>query len=247
MSNSASQQVETKTRILDTAEQLFSDHGFRDVSLRQITREAEVNIASVNYHFGSKEALVAEVLTRVISPINELRLKLLDEAEARHGVNAVPIEEILESVHRPVVNQLKASPHNSSVYLKLAGRCLAEPTDNFSGTLVGLFNEMISRFMAAVSKSLPDIDSTDLFWRMHFSFGTMIHALTHGDRVTVFSQGMVQSTDPEDILRRLIDFTAAGMRAESSSPEPKQKRSLSVKSAVSGVAALLLLNSCESL
>lgn len=244
------QQVETRTRILDTAESLFSDHGFRDVSLRQITREAGVNIASVNYHFGSKEALIAEVLTRVISPINEQRLALLDEAEARHGGGPVPIEAILESVHRPVVNQLKASPHHSSVYLKLAGRCLAEPTENFSETLVALFHEMISRFMRAVSCSLPELDQTDLFWRMHFSFGTMVYALTHGDRVTVFSQGRIESTDPEDILRRLIEFTAAGLRAESGVPVTPAKspaKSAPLKSAASGLAALCLLSSCESL
>lgn len=247
------QQSETKTRILDTAEQLFSDHGFRDVSLRQITREAGVNIASVNYHFGSKEALIAEVLTQVIAPINQQRLRLLDEVEARYEGRPVPIEEILESVHRPVVNQLTASPHQSSVYLKLAGRCLAEPTENFSETLVNLFREMISRFMKAVSFSLPHVADTDLFWRMHFSFGTMVYALTHGDRVTLFSQGRVQSTDPEDILRRLIDFTAAGLRAESSAIEkapPKKtqpKKKKGTAAAVSALAALLLLSSCESL
>ena len=69
---------ETRNRILDTAESLFSDHGFRDVSLRCITKQAGVNIASVNYHFGSKDALVIEVFTRVVAPINRERIALLD-------------------------------------------------------------------------------------------------------------------------------------------------------------------------
>lgn len=248
MTKTAAQQTETRTRILDTAELLFSDHGFRDVSLRQITREADVNIASVNYHFGSKEALIAEVLTRVIAPINEQRMRLLDEAEARHGGNPIPIEEVLESIHRPVVNQLTASPHHSSVYLKLAGRCLAEPTENFTETLANLFHEMICRLMAAVKHSLPNVDETDLFWRMHFSVGTMVYALTHGDRVAMFSQGRVQSTDPEDILRRLIDFTAAGFKAESSSSDaPPKKASSLPKTVLTAAGALLLLSSCKSL
>lgn len=249
MSKHTIQQAETRDRILDTAERLFSDHGFRDVSLRQITREADVNTASVNYHFGSKDALITEVFSRVVSPINEQRLRLLDAAEERHGVHPVPIEEILESIHRPVVNQLKASPLQSSVYLKLAGRCLAEPMDHFSETLVEMFHEMINRFMRAMAKSLPDVDQTDLFWRMHFSFGTMVYALTHGDRVTVFSQGHVKSTEPEDILRRLIDFTAAGLRAESSTKPKKENKSprRAVRSGALGIAGLLLLSSCESL
>ena len=109
MSAKDANEKETKLQILDTAESLFSDHGFRDVSLRQITREARVNTAAVNYHFGSKEALITEVLTRVISPINRERLRLLEQAEERYGENAIPVEEILECLHRPVVGQRVAT------------------------------------------------------------------------------------------------------------------------------------------
>ncbi|MDF1826608.1 MAG: efflux transporter outer membrane subunit [Verrucomicrobiales bacterium] len=248
MSKTAAQQTETRTRILDTAELLFSNHGFRDVSLRQITSEANVNIASVNYHFGSKDSLVAEVLTRVIAPINEQRLTLLDEVESRYGERPAPVEEILESIHRPVVNQLKESSHLSSVYLRLAGRCLAEPAENFSETLVDLFQEVVCRFMKAVKHSLPGVDETDLFWRMHFSFGTMVYALTHGDRVTAFSRGRIQSTDPEEILRRLIDFTAAGLKAESKKEQtPTGKTAPASRILLTSAATLLFLSSCKSL
>ena len=154
---------ETRTRILDTAESLFSDHGFVDVSLRRITKEAGVNIASVNYHFGSKDALVNEVFTRVIAPINRERLALLGQSEANHGSAPVPLEEILEALHRPVVNQLKQSGLNESVYLKLAGRCLAESGTTFSDKLAKLFEEMLNRFMSATCKSLPHLSEADIF------------------------------------------------------------------------------------
>ncbi|MEM9016620.1 MAG: TetR family transcriptional regulator, partial [Verrucomicrobiota bacterium] len=243
---------DTRTRILDVAESLFSDHGFRDVSLRQITRAAEVNIASVNYHFGSKEALTREVLTRVIAPINQERLQLLDRAEhaAQEQGDPVPIEEILRALHRPVVNQLTNSPHHESVYLKLAGRCLAEPAENLSETLIDLFQTVITRFMSAVKNALPELNEADLFWRMHFSFGTMVYALTHGDRVALFSQGRVSKSDPEEILQRLIEFTAAGLRAEASVPAipPEKPKSRPAKASLSiGLATLFLLSSCQSL
>ncbi len=248
MGKAANNQVETRDRILDTAESLFSDQGFRDVSLRHITREAGVNIAAVNYHFGSKEALVAEVLTRVISPINRERLNLLDQAEAEAKGESISLETILDALHRPVVTQLQQTGHQSSVYLKLAGRCLSEPAENFSDTIVVLFKEVIQRFMAATCKSLPGLDEADIFWRMHFSFGTMIYALTHGDRLALFSQGKVKATDPEDTLQRLIEFTAAGLRANADGPKkgaPSRQRKAGI--VASALIALVGLSSCKSI
>ena len=238
---------ETRNRILDTAESLFSDHGFRDVSLRCITKQAGVNIASVNYHFGSKDALVIEVFTRVVAPINRERIALLDESEAYHGSVPVPLEEILEALHRPVVNQLKQTGHNESVYLKLAGRCLAESGDSFTDELAELFTEMINRFMSATRKSLPHISESDIFWRMHFSFGALVTALTDSERVVTFSQGRVESPDPEDTLQRLIDFTAAGLRAESkiSSSESFSKPAKRLGAAMLVPIALIGLSSCQ--
>lgn len=238
-----SNQNETRKRILDTAESLFSDHGFRDVSLRKITSEAGVNIAAVNYHFGSKDALVGEVLGQVISPINEERMRLLDEAESTTN-DDLSIEQILECLHRPVVNQLQQSALNDSVYLKLAGRCLAEPTENFSETLVVLFKEMIARFIGSAQKALPGIDEADLFWRMHFSVGTMIYALTHGDRVVMFSGCRVEPPDAEEILERLIEFTAAGLRGGVKT-KAKKKSSKAI-AATTALAAMALLSSCQS-
>ncbi|MEM9281306.1 MAG: efflux transporter outer membrane subunit [Verrucomicrobiota bacterium] len=247
MSRQVQTPAETRDRILDTAESLFSDHGFRDVSLRRITREAEVNIAAVNYHFGSKEALIAEVLTRVVNPINRERLSLLDAAEAAHGKDPVPLEEILAALHRPVVSQMKESGHQTPVYLKLAGRCLAEPTENFSDKLVTMFQTMIRRFLAATQKSLPSLSEADIFWGMHFSFGTMVYALTHGDRVALFSEGSIRGTDPEDTLERLIEFSAAGLRARvSSSSQAPSSRTRKSSAILPALAVLLGLTSCKT-
>src|SRR3981081_4013505 len=73
----------TKTRILDAAELLFMEHGFEATSLRQLTSAAGVNLAAVNYHFGSKEELFQAVLTRRLDPMNQERIDLLDKLEGR--------------------------------------------------------------------------------------------------------------------------------------------------------------------
>ncbi len=253
MSQATAPIPDTRTRILDAAEELIAEKGFRSVSLRQITRNAGVNTAAVNYHFGSRDTLVAEVLARVIKPINQQRLRLLDLAEARTG-GPVPLAEILEAMHRPVVAEMKKSPLQTPVYLRLAGRCLSEPTENFSETLVELFREVITRFMAATRATLPHLDDASIFWRMHFSVGTLIYALTHEDRLPLFSGGIIESTDPEDTLRRLIEFTAAGMEAVSVGPvchpaspdNTRTRKRLNAGAPLAITAALFLLGSCKS-
>jgi len=247
MTETSNPQIDTRTRILDAAEQLFSEQGFRNVSLRQITQIAGVNLASVNYHFGSREALVDEVLARVIGPINEKRLLLLTRAED-NATSPLSIETVLDCFHRPVVEQLGDSSHQSSVYLKLAGRCFAEPDRNISSNLIALFQEVITRFMKAAGAALPHLEQEDVFWRLHFSVGTMIFALTHEDRVETFSGGNVSASSPEDTLKRLIDFTASGMKAPPTQAQKKPvKKSSKVAGYVSAAIALLALSSCQSL
>ena len=92
--------IDTKDRILDTAERLFADKGYPATSLRDITNEAGVNLAAVNYHFGSKEALLSAVLDRRIGPVNEKRLELLDAAEAQAGNQPLALETVLPRVPR---------------------------------------------------------------------------------------------------------------------------------------------------
>lgn len=243
MSKQQTHPGETRERILDAAESLFANEGFRNVSLRKITQVADVNLAAVNYHFGSKDKLIGEILGRVIHPINARRLELLDEGVAEYGDSPVPIERILEALHRPVVDQLKDSGHHSSVYLKLAGRCLSEPTENFSEAIAEIFEEIIARVMSLAKDALPHLEEEDIFWRMHLSMGTMIHALTGEEKLVMVSQGRIESTDPEDTLRRLIEFTAAGLRAEKSQQRTAPKSALLAAVALSLVA----LSGCKSL
>ena len=61
---SRTSQPETRDRILDAAERLFVEHGFEGTSMRMITGAANANLAAVNYHFGSKDALIQAVFRR---------------------------------------------------------------------------------------------------------------------------------------------------------------------------------------
>src|SRR4051812_43041858 len=87
--------ADTKTRILDAAEQLFMEHGFEATSLRQLTAAASVNLAAVNYHFGTKEELFQAVLTRRLDPMNQERIELLDRVEREAGDKPPQVEKLI--------------------------------------------------------------------------------------------------------------------------------------------------------
>src|SRR5437773_1036650 len=90
----------TRSRILDVAEELFGERGLDRVSIRNITRIARVNLAAINYHFGSKEDLIAAVFERRVVPVNEARLAALDRVEKSAGRRIPKLEAVLEAFIR---------------------------------------------------------------------------------------------------------------------------------------------------
>src|ERR1700724_3073889 len=88
--------LDTKTRILNSAEKLFGKNGFDATSLRDITAEAQVNLAAVNYHFQSKDSLIDAIIERRILPINQRRLEMLDAAG-----HPPSVEQVVESFLSP--------------------------------------------------------------------------------------------------------------------------------------------------
>jgi AcrR family transcriptional regulator len=193
--------VDTKTRILDAAEKLFGKNGFDATSLRDITAEADVNLAAVNYHFQSKDSLIDAVIARRIEPVNEKRLKMLESA----GPNP-NLEQILLALLAPVF------VHHSPASLELMGRMLASP-DVFASRLFKThLAPIVERFTNAIANALPDLSRTEIMWRLLFTGGAIAQTLT---RASVMSQlmGLPEQPDRPMVLARLVTFAAAGFRA----------------------------------
>src|SRR5262245_16059580 len=123
--NAAQAPVATKARILDAAEALFMEHGFEATSLRLITAAAGVNLAAVNYHFGSKEELFQSVLTRRLDPMNQARVALLDRYEREAAPGALACERILAALFVPALALARDKPRGGSNFLRLLGRAYA--------------------------------------------------------------------------------------------------------------------------
>ena len=130
----------TRERILDAAEDLFAEQGFA-TSLRSITASAEVNLAAVNYHFGSKEALIQEVFARRLGPLNAERLRLLDTIEAGSDIR---LERIVEAFVGPAL-RMSHNPRGA-VFMRLFGHTLSQRDDRILRLFSGQFRTVIERF-----------------------------------------------------------------------------------------------------
>lgn len=213
----------TRQRLLEAAEQLFSEDGFESVSVRDITEKAGANVAAVNYHFNSREHLVELVMERYINPINEERLARLDALEKKSGSKAVPLEELLDAFVRPFATQVRKSELSEKMFYKLMGRCLGDRAGKMPKSVEQGFQLMLMRFKRAFEKALPKLESEELLWRIHFTVGAMIHTMAHAETFNRFTQGESGSPAMEKTLSRFIRFSAAGLRQDLQSDEPRTK------------------------
>ena len=201
----------TKAAVFAAAERLFALHGFQNVSVRDITAEAGVNLASVNYHFGSKDALLFEIFRRRTGELNRERARMLHEASDRHN-GAPPVREILEALFAPPLKW--ASPENDRrISVQFIIRSRSEGTAEMRDALTTDVSHL-ARFAEALIKACPDLPRETLYWRLHFCLG-MVHnnRFAEFDRLHVLSDGATREGDTEALLKRMIDFAEAGFLA----------------------------------
>ena len=206
----------TKVALLNATERLVAAHGFGATSLRAITAAAGVNLAAVNYHFATKDALILAMLNRRMKPLNEARLALLDRFEAEAGQNPVPVEKILEALFRPVLELIARPSKGGRSFLRLLALCLAEPGAYLKPLVQKEFAEKTRRFHAALRRSLPGLSAVETHWRLHFAHGAFFHAVAHSQVLELSSNGRCRLTNVDNVLDRLINFCAAGLRSPTS-------------------------------
>jgi AcrR family transcriptional regulator len=206
--------VATRRRLLEAAEQLFSEQGFDRVSVRDITERAGANVAAVNYHFSSREGLVEQVMERYINPVNEERVARLDALERRAGSKPVAIEELLDAFVRPFATQVRRSELSEQLFYKLMGRIMGDQVPQLPASVMAGFERMLTRFRKAFGKALPGVETEELVWRIHFTVGAMVHTMAHGETLSRLTDGASGRPSMESTLSRFIRFAAAGMRQD---------------------------------
>ena len=206
--------ADTKTRILDAAECLFMEHGFEATSLRQLTSAASVNLAAVNYHFGSKEELFQSVLTRRLDPMNQERIDLLERLERDSGGKPLAVEKILSAMLIPALKLARDERRGGKNFLRLVGRAYADPAPFIRHFLSQQYVEMINRYKEAFLKALPHLSRQELTWRLHFVMGALSYTLAGTDALKLFAQVTATDRDNDELLlQRLAPFLVAGLKA----------------------------------
>ncbi|HLU49807.1 MAG TPA: TetR/AcrR family transcriptional regulator [Planctomycetota bacterium] len=203
----------TRDRILDAAEALYAEQGIAATSLRAITRAAGVNLAAVNYHFGSKRGLTEEVFGRRVLPLTRERFRLLEEAEARARGGVPGVEDIVRAFVLPALRLTRAPGGDGERIVRLVGRVASEPYEEVGALLPKLFEETFQRFVAALARALPRLSAAELSWRFHFMVGSLVHTILNPDRICRLSDGHCQLEESEGVSERLVVFIAAGLEA----------------------------------
>ena len=204
----------TKDRILDAAEALFVEHGFEATSLRALTTAAGVNLAAVNYHFGSKEELFQAVLTRRLDPMNQARLELLTRLEANAARRPVSCESILTALLIPALKLARDPQRGGKDFLRLLGRAYADPAPFIRRFLSEQYGLVIARYKAAFARALPHLPRKELSWRLHFIMGALSYTLAGTDALKLIAElNPHETANDEILLRRLAPFLLAGLTA----------------------------------
>ena len=201
----------TKAAVFGAAERLFALHGFQNVSVRDITAEAGVNLASVNYHFGSKDALLFEIFRRRTSELNRERARMLHEANERHD-GKPPVRDILEALFAPPLRW--SDPANDRrISIQFIIRSRSEGTAEMRDALQNDVSHL-ERFANALIAARPELPRETVYWRLHFCLG-MVHnnRFAEFDRLHHLSGGLTREGDVKALLNRMLDFAEAGFLA----------------------------------
>jgi AcrR family transcriptional regulator len=199
----------TRTAILNAAERLYADRGFADVTLRDIVAAAEVNLAAVNYHFGSKDELIAELYVTRSLATNRERLNELKAAElaggGRAGIDAV----VRALVGPPLRGCLGPNRQRSD-----AARFMIRASIESVPAIRKIRNREIDhlrRFAAAMRRSLPDHGDVDIYWGLHFALAMAHQTIRDGERLTKLSEGSCDLDDVAGIIERIVAVSVVAL------------------------------------
>jgi AcrR family transcriptional regulator len=201
-------ECDTRERLLNAAEVLFAEHGVGGVSVREITKAAKTNLASMNYHFKTKKNLVGEVFERRLAPLNQRRIELLDALETTSKGRPCKVEAVLESLILPLIEQ------GNRYFTQLMGRSLSEPDPEVEKIICSCMEPMLGRYTAAFQKALPHLSEQETFARFLFIAGSLHHALLFSERPIMCTTACrLKQLRPADLTPWLVAFSAAGFRA----------------------------------
>ena len=215
----------TRDRILRTGERLFAERGFNGVSVRELAAAAQVNIASIGYHFDNKEGLLSEVYRRHCEPMIEERLRGLAAASRLLGKTKIKtkIAAIIEAFIRPALQQVEAE--DGETFIRLRAVLSGENSELLEKLVAENFDQSSTAFIDQLCACLPHLSRTDVCWRFHFLLGTIYYTAAGPHRISAFSNGRCDPSDTEAVIKELVPFMTRAFQAPATrSARPTRKK-----------------------
>lgn len=210
--------MNTKTKILNSAEELFADRGFENVSIREIITKASVNIAAINYHFGNKEELIFAVVKRRIMEVNNNRTELLEELRVKYQTKPIPVKKIIHGFIYPAFMHSHGEKKNGSHFLKLMGRIMSNSYPNLKTRVFEVFDPIAQEYLSELIKALPQMPVSMVSQKFYFTVGSMAHVLLNHTNPDCIKKSLQGEKDLIQIAEDLIEFCAGGFN-----PSPKMQ------------------------
>ncbi|HEY5481762.1 MAG TPA: TetR/AcrR family transcriptional regulator [Verrucomicrobiae bacterium] len=201
-----------QTRILDAAENAIAELGFAGASLRHIVLEAQVNLATVYYYFGSKGGLMEAVLKRRFGPLRQEHLALLQQFEQAAGGRPLKVEKILEAMLLPPLRLMATASDKHHAVTRLIGRIVAEPNPETQEMVRSQRATVRAAFLKALQRRLPRAPVPALVWRLEFVWGALAFILCNPRRIEIETHGACNPADTANLLAEMVRCFSPGFQ-----------------------------------
>lgn len=208
-------QADTVEKILHSAVILFAERGFAETSLRTITGMADVNLAAVNYHFGSKKELIQAVFSRFLGPFCEILEAELDRIEAAEAENTtLNIEKIVSCVLDTLLKTTDVSGVSVQRLTRLLNLAYTQSQDHLRHHLVANFGHTYHRVTSLVQRALPGVTPVEFYWRLYFMLGAAVFTLSSYDSLrSILNTDYSIDTELEEVLHLMVPALAGILRS----------------------------------
>jgi len=205
--------VDTVDKILDAAELLFAEKGFAETSLRMITSKANVNLAAVNYHFGSKNALIQAVFSRFLGPLT----RLMEQGcrENGWGSDNVPeLEDILRLYTHSLLKIPTSNDNGVAIFMRLMGLAYTQSQGHLRRYLESEYAKAFRLFLELVRLGTPELSVKERFWRTQFTLGSIAFTMSSLQPLTEILENTKDAkANPEEVVDLLVPYMVAGLKA----------------------------------
>ncbi|MEX3011332.1 TetR/AcrR family transcriptional regulator [Hoeflea sp. TYP-13] len=203
-------QKDSRTAILDAAEQAFAEYGFGGASIRAIAREADVNQAMIHYYYQNKDQLFTAVVARRSGEINERRNRALDSLFD----GATPtLEMLVEAILRPTIELGHDKGRGGAAYARLIVTFNNSADERSQNAAKDHYDPIARRSIDAIMKVMPELGKAEAVRGYLFAISVALSVMAKTGRAARLSDGLCDDSDTEETVTSVVAFACAGIRA----------------------------------